>query len=492
VTETSRAEQSAQPDQPWQRLHPLSPLLRGGIAFVAVLAYLLSQQLDTIFGADREDPTFGHLWWAVLAVVVVLLLIVAGAWVSWRFSRFRVTPTLIELRTGFVFRQHRQVRFDRIQAVDIGRPLLARLFGLSEVVVQSAGGKDSNLKLSYLTDAAAQRMREELIELARHGDEEAPHPRAPGDAAYPGSPQTPALTPATDDNATQVLAVPNARIVQSILYSGPALTFVVAAPALVVSLLLGAPGMVAWLGPMALAIGGGLLKRLTQESNFKLLHQGDRLRIRHGLTDIRTTTVPLHRIQAIEVSQSLPWRAPGWWRIQVNVAGVGGGDDEDTQNVLLPVGRMDEALQVLRLVRPGLPEEALIAAMTGEGPYGGFVTASERAKPLDPLSWRRRGYAALPDEVVTRRGVLWRSVQVVPHARIQSLTVSQGPWERRRGVASVKLVSTPGPVGPAVEHLDVEEALRLVDEQVVRSSRARRPAAGPPGGPTPEPAAGPA
>ncbi|NNM44617.1 PH domain-containing protein [Knoellia koreensis] len=481
---TDTPESTAPPEphdggQPWQRLHPLSPLLRGGIAFVAVLAYVLSQQLDTIFGAEREDPTFGHLWWAVLAVVVVLLLIVAGAWVSWRFSRFRLTPTLIELRTGFVFRQHRQVRFDRIQAVDIGRPLLARLFGLSEVVVQSAGGKDSNLKLSYLTDAAAQRMREELIELARHSDEEAPHRRAAGDAAYAGSSQTTTLTQPADDHATQVLAVPNSRIVQSILYSGPALTFLLAAPALVVSLVLGAPGMVAWLGPMTLAIGGGLLKRLTKEANFQLLHEGDRLRIRHGLTDIRTTTVPLHRIQAIEVSQSLPWRFPGWWRIQVNVAGVGGSDDDDTENVLLPVGRMDEALRVLTLVRLDLPEEAAVAAMTGEGPHGGFVTASERAKPFDPLSWRRRGYAALPDEVVTRRGVLWRSVQVVPHARIQSLTISQGPWERRRGVASVKLVSTPGPVGPAVEHLDVEEALRLLDEQVVRSSEARRLAARP-------------
>jgi putative membrane protein len=149
-----------------------------------------------------------------------------------------------------------------------------------------------------------------------------PHRRAASDAAYPGSAQPTVLTQPSDEHATQVLAVPNSRIVQSILYSGPALTFLLAAPALVVSLVLGAPGMVAWLGPMALAIGGGLLKRLTKEANFQLLHEGDRLRIRHGLTDIRTTTVPLHRIQAIEVSQSLPWRFPGWWRIQVNVAGV--------------------------------------------------------------------------------------------------------------------------------------------------------------------------
>ena len=203
--------------------------------------------------------------------------------------------------------------------------------------------------------------------------------------------------------------------------------------------------MVAWLGPMTLAVGSSHLKRLTQECNFELLHQGDRLRIRHGLTDLRTTTVPLHRIQAVEVSQSLPWRLPGWWRIQVNVAGAGAGDDE-TQTVLMPVGTREEALQVLTLVHPGIPRGAALAALEGEGPAEGFVTASERARRLDPLSWRRRGYAVLPDGLLTRRGAWYRAAQFVPHARIQSLKVEQGPVQRRRGVATVRLVSTLGPV----------------------------------------------
>ena len=77
----------------WRHLHPLSPLLKGGIAFVAVLAYVVSQQADSFFGAERDDPTQGHLGWAALGVVVVLLAIIAGAWVSWRFSRFRVAAT---------------------------------------------------------------------------------------------------------------------------------------------------------------------------------------------------------------------------------------------------------------------------------------------------------------------------------------------------------------------------------------------------------------
>ena len=466
------------PKPEWRHLHPLSPLLKGGIAFVAVLAYMVSQQADSLFGAQRDDPTNGHLGWAAIAVVVVLLGIIAGAWVSWRFSRFRVADTLIELRTGVLFRQHRQVRFDRIQAVDLGRPLLARLTGLSEVVVQSAGGKDSHLKLSFLTDAQAQHVREQLMALAGRSDEVTGSiaPLSGAASAWGGAQLTEADyadLPAPPPIGQPILAIPNSRILQSILYSGPGFVILLAVPALVVSVALGVPEMVAWLGPMTLAVGTSHLKRLTQESNFELLHQGDRLRIRHGLTDLRTTTVPLHRIQAVEVSQSLPWRLTGWWRIQVNVAGAGAGDDV-TQTVLMPVGNREEALHVLTLVHPGIPRDAALAALEGAGSGEGFVTASARARWLDPLGWRRQGYAVLPDGLLTRRGAWYRAAQFVPHARIQSLKVEQGPVQRGRGVATVRLVSTVGPVSPVVAHLDEPEAVRLLAEQVVRSGRARQ------------------
>jgi putative membrane protein len=443
-----------------------------------VLAYVVSQQADSLFGAQRDDPTQGHLGWAAIGVVVVLLGIIAGAWVSWRFSRFRVADTLIELRTGVLFRQHRQVRFDRIQAVDLGRPLLARLTGLSEVVVQSAGGKDSHLKLSFLTDAQAQVVREQLMALAGRTDGTADPVTAAAAPSRAGDPaalsdhdyaDVPVPAPAGE----RILTVPNPRILQSILYSGPGVVILLAAPALAVSIVLGVPEMVAWLGPMTLAIGTSHLKRLTQECNFELLHQGDRLRIRHGLTDLRTTTVPLHRIQAVEVSQSLPWRLTGWWRIQVNVAGAGAGDDE-TQTVLMPVGNREEALKVLTLVQPGIPRAAALAALEGDGSAEGFVTASERARRLDPLSWRRLGYTVLRDGLLTRRGRWYRAAQFVPHARIQSLKLEQGPVQRSRGVATVRLLSTVGPVSPVVANLDVEQAQRLLAEQVVRSSLARQ------------------
>ena len=461
-------------DAGWQHLHPLSPLLRGGLAFLAVMAYVVSQQADRLVGAAGDDPTGGHLGWAAVGVLVVLAAIVAGAWLSWRFSRYRVTSGLIELRTGFVFRQHRQVRFDRVQAVDVGRPLLARLTGLSEVVVRSAGGRDSHLTLAFLSDARAQEVREQLVALAARGDELS-GPAAVDEVVAGGRVVSGDQVMSGDQvvSGDRVVSVPNGRVVQSILYTGQTAVLVLAVLAVVGSVIGGIPGMLAWLGPTALAIGGAQVKRLTHETNFELIHQGDRLRLRHGLTDLRTTTVPLHRIQAVEVSQSLPWRLVGWWRLRVNVAGAGRGDDE-TDTVLLPVGTLEEALAVLSLVQPGAARAVAVAALSGEGRDQGFTTATRRARLLDPLSWRRRGYAVLPDLLVTRRGLLYRSAQFVPHARVQSLAVTQGPVERAAGVATVRLVSTRGPVSPLVAHLDTADAEQLLAEQVVRSGRARR------------------
>ena len=36
------------------------------------------------------------------------------------------------------------------------------------------------------------------------------------------------------------------------------------------------------------------------------------MRVQEGLTDLRATTIPMHRIQALELVQPLWWRPLGW------------------------------------------------------------------------------------------------------------------------------------------------------------------------------------
>ena len=76
--------------------------------------------------------------------------------------------------------------------------------------------------------------------------------------------------------------------------------------------------------------------------------------------------------------------------------------------------------------------------------------------------------------LITRGGWLGRHTQLVPHARMQSLQLKQGPLERRLKLASVRTLSTMGPVVPEVRHLSITDATALIGDQMVRCALARR------------------
>ncbi|MBR7744059.1 PH domain-containing protein [Phycicoccus sp. BSK3Z-2] len=493
-------------DDGWQRLHPLSPLLRGGVVLLAVLGYFVSQLVDRVLSSfdPGEDPTDdlpggadGGVGLAVvdhpfiaLAVLVVVVAAIAGAFhVSWRFTRFRVTGAQVELRNGVLFRQHRQVPLERIQAVETTRPILARLVGLSQVVVQSAGGSDSHLTLAFLAEPRAEALRAELLDLASRTDE-GPGPAA-ADADVPDG-AAPAQVPAgardRTDEGTPVVAVPNGRLVASTLLHGPT---VVAAVLLVLLVVAGGvssvlfdvgPGVLAAvpaLLPAAFAFGVGRVRELLLHGNFRMTRTSNALRMRHGLTELRASVVPLHRVQAVEAVQPVLWRPFGWWRMRVNVAGTGQSEGQEVQAALLPVGTIADVDAVLAPLGADPHDPLVRAALHGTGRDGGWTGPPPAARLFDPWSWERNGYA-LGDEVLhVRTGRFSRRMVLVPYARVQSLTLSQGPWERRRGLAEARVVSTPGPVSAAVRHLSVADAEAFLDVVGEAARRARRSVPGP-------------
>ena len=474
-------------DEGWRRFHPLSPLLRGGIAMGAVAAYVVSNQFDTWFGADSQLPAGTPLQWIALATLAVVAGMVLLFWLSWRVSRFRIGATTLEVRTGLLFRQHREVRYDRIQAVDLRRPLLARLAGLSEVRVQAAGGSGSDARLAFLREREAHEVRARLMDLAGRSDERpaATAERAPvdptGETAAGSPAETPVGTPAGGavagpppvPLAETVVRVPAARLVQAALFSGRTLFLLAAVPTLLAGLALGRSGLVAVLGPAVLGVGGNAFRDLARQWNFALVRDGDGIHVRRGLTELKSSSVPVHRLQAVSVRQPAFWRLTDWWRIEVNVAGVGPGAD-NSDSVLLPVGTRAEAMRVLTVLRPGADSAPVLAGMVGDADAA-YVVAPERAAWLSPIVRTRHGYAVTPDALLVRGGRVRRFVDVVPHARIQSLRLRQGPVQRRLRLATVEILSTPGTAEPRVRHLAVGDASALLNEQVLRSSRARQP-----------------
>jgi putative membrane protein len=433
------------------------------VVFILVIA--VQNVGGDLFAGDLPDQP--HIGGRILAGGGLLVLLVVGvvlglAYVSWRMTRFRVTPDALELHSGVLFRQQRRARLDRLQAVDVVQPLLARLAGLARITLEVAGGSGSAVTLSYLTESQAKSLRNHLLARAAGLDYETDEaPEAP---------------------EHHVVEVPAPRLIGSLALSAPAIVTVVAVVAAVgAAVVLGQPAPVIAAFPMIIGVAGVLWARFNGGFNFRVATSPDGIRLRHGLLEQRAQTVPPGRVQAVRVRQPLLWRVPDWWGVEVNVAGYGTGtDSRSPETVLLPVGTRDDALAVLSLVQPQLtvepgesPAEVVVSGLVGEGPAHGYVTAPPAAKWVDLVAYRRTGARVTREALLVRRGRLVRQLDVVPHARSQSWGLSQGPLQRRLGLASLSLHSTPGPVTPQVPHLAAGVAARLLADQTERARHAR-------------------
>ena len=74
---------------------------------------------------------------------------------------------------------------------------------------------------------------------------------------------------------------------------------------------------------------------------------------------------------------------------------------------------------------------------------------------------RAMGYALAEDHLLWRKGIMFRSLSVIPYGRMQFVDTSQGPIGARLGIAEVKLHTASASTDATINGLPVEEAERL-------------------------------
>lgn len=82
------------------------------------------------------------------------------------------------------------------------------------------------------------------------------------------------------------------------------------------------------------------------------------------------------------------------------------------------------------------------------------------------------GYAERADDLLVRRGVMFRSLVVVPYGRMQFVDVEAGPLDRALGIARVQLHTASPGSDAAIPGLSPEQAARL-REALARRGEAR-------------------
>ena len=377
----------------------------------------------------------------IVTIPMTVIAVGTGLW-TWLALRFHVDGDDLVVETGLLRKNKRRIPLSRVQAIDLVRPLVTRVFALAEVRVELAGGEQSEISLRYLGRHSAQQLRAELLALA---------------AGLPGH------TPEAPERP--VWRVPFGTLLASLVLRLPVLGTVLLFVASLMFLLLYAEGgILAVTVPVLLGLIRAVVAPLVMYANFNVAMSPDGIRLRYGLLETRMQTLPPGRVQAVSVIEPAIWRTFGWARVEVTVAGYA-GERQALSSTLLPVAPRHVAMHLVSQVFPGTNVDAVP-----------LVPASSKGLSID------RADGAGTDDVVfvTRHGWPCRRTDVIAHARAQSVRLTVNPVQRLLGLATVHVDAPPGPVQVAAADRELGEARAIVESTARRALAARRSGGGDP------------
>ena len=527
---------------------------------------------------DENSSYFSTTYSQLIGFAVLLLILAAGS-IDWWFTRYSLDDLAIHRRSGFLFKKNRTIRLESVQSVDISRPLVTRLLGLSELRFEVADGSSEALHIKYVSARKAEVLRRtamasinllrseaagrpvdvssDSMQISTERMLDADQMHQPFEASY-GAPvqdstqqvvsqqgfQQPApdqfapeqsvpqhpsasrrgargrmpMPVAADLSQPPIFRISNVRLIGSIILEH--LVWLVPAVALMVGIAVLAAmleGESPFLIFMAILPGTfapmvgyvvALWTRFDGAANFKITPSGQGgVTLRYGFTGTHTQNVMVERIQALVVEQPILWRAFGWYRIKMTIAGIGIEKNENqklvTRNIALPVGNKQETVMVLRLLLPALDEvqaqvllDTANSSLESQKPQvPAMIVTPSSARWMDLLTWKRNGVTTVGytagsvqattcidsdaacssvgehtrgDLLLIRGGYFIRALSIVPVSRVLSVSWGQGPLQRAFGCASVHFGTVPGPVRTLMMHSPPRVCENLVWLMTVR------------------------
>ncbi|AKK10468.1 PH domain-containing protein [Corynebacterium uterequi] len=440
----------------YRRVHRATPLLELWTVVLGIVAVIILNIDRELIDAVRSF-SLGSIPWrfvviALGSVVGFFLLVWLVSYFWWRATGYRITDEEISLKHGVIGKQERTARFDRIQAVDVVESVIARIFHVAAVRVETAGGKDSVIEIKYLSKPVAVELRAEV--LARVRGEAAPvgHTTDLAEVTAPGE-----TLPAPPERHVVVPEIPVARSLAAAALNP---TVHIAAVA----------GLGVWVSPLSLAaavptlvaLAGAAWRVIDRSYRFVASLHEDSLDISYGLADRRRQTIRLGRIHAVQIDQPVLWRLTGWWRVRVSVAGYGGEDDHAATTTILPVGSRDLAIRLAALVGP-LSTEEIEGYARPEGATMPTFTSPDEAVWVSPIDRGQQAVTLIPGRAICHTGRLGRRVAMIERSHIQELTLHRGPLHGALGLASVRFDLVNGPVSMTGQDLRFADAQALLD-----------------------------
>ena len=398
--------------------------------------------------------------------IVIGFLFTLQRTLGWWFRTYTVTDTAVILDEGLLQKHHRVVPLSRIQQVELRQQLTSRLFGIVTVHIETAGdGGATAISLRSLDLQGAEALRDHLLAEQRRVRAGLPAGQQGVGAQWTGTYRAPTRTALVRVSHGELLlagVTSSAAVTIAILAAVPAAVFVGLN-------LEGAAALGAFLalevGLTLLIAGFGAVGSLLSGWGFDLTASDDDLHVSQGLLDRRQHTMPRHRLQHVRVIDNPVRRALGIVSVDLYSAATPGGRDQQQTAISIPLVRRAALGDVLVMCmgserwRPGglqprspvarrraiLRRTALTTALTIPVVVLLFPVGLVLAPlvllglPWGALAHRRAGSALDGDVLVVASGALVHHLELVPAERVHSRRTTASPFQRRLGLATIRL-----------------------------------------------------
>lgn len=149
-----------------------------GLLYLIVVAYIVFAGLFTATSAEADAPFLGLLKFYWLIIPAYIVFVYVWARLSYRFYRYELKDEGFRKELGVIWKKYVTIPYDRIQNVDIYRGVMARILGLSDLNIQTAGasaqysrygalGLSAEGRLLGLDREVAEKLRDELVRRAK-------------------------------------------------------------------------------------------------------------------------------------------------------------------------------------------------------------------------------------------------------------------------------------------------------------------------------------
>ncbi|WP_338752866.1 PH domain-containing protein [Bacillus sp. FJAT-52991] len=467
-----------------KRLHPIA-------AVSNVLKELKSifLPLIIIFFVNNKPKTEIWDYLPMIGVGVLILFLFVSGVVKWLRFTYWVEEGELRIEHGLFVKKKRYIPMERIQSLDISEGILQQMFGLVKLTIETAGSSDpmkSEAELTAITKEEATALKEIISrEKNRSSDEveqqdEMEEVQETAAVVYKANLSELLLLAATSGGVGVVISavvaflsqfdelIPYEKIFEE---ASRFIEYGVVFVSIVVCIVL----FIAWIISVVLT--------LLKYHDFTLEMNDEHIVIQRGLLEKRQITIPFSRIQGITIVENPLRQLAGYCSVQLESAGGAAPTEESARIILLPMIKKKSALYLLKDIFPNYsftdqfcsaPKQAVrryvlrksyyvILPIMGVSwyfwPDGLWSSALLLLAVAYGVScYRAAGWLLIEDQLTIRYRRLSRCTVMMKKSYIQSVDLTQTPWQKKKKLATFSAVIKSGAAGKKAKMIDASIA----------------------------------